>query len=317
MRHESGDDADAEFLTDLQHRVLVGDGVDDVAHVVEAQPILRHRRCRSLRWSCASQLADRALEIRQIFLHGVDRGELVLDDDIDNAVRHLDRHRADLFRRVDAEPAALDHRRPAHAEGRALGRDDDVGAGDQRRVAGKATAVDHRDHRHEAGELREGGEGLGIDRDARADVIVAGPAAAALAEQDQRQAEAMRELEDPILLVVVAAALRARQHGVVVVHQRRARARFVEQVAVDRAHAGDDAVGRRVLAQLLHRVALVLPRHDQWPVFVERARIDQPRRCFRAASCSRSCAAGRPPRAGSRPASARDVRCFRVRSSRM
>ena len=59
-------------------------------------------------------------------------------------------------------------------------------------------------------------------------------------------------------------------------HQRRARARLVELVAVDIAHAGDDAVARRVLAQLVQRVALMLARDDQRPVFVERARIDQP-----------------------------------------
>ena len=86
----------------------------------------------------------------------------------------------------------------------------------------------------------------------------------------------MRQLEHAVLLVVVALPLRAGQHRVVVMHQRRARARLVEQVAVDVAHAGDDAVARRVLAQLIQRVALMLPRHDQRPVFVERARIDQP-----------------------------------------
>ena len=55
---------------------------DDVAHVVEAQPVFRHD---------VTQLAlvvrlpgrDRALEIRQVFLRGVDRGELVLHQDVD------------------------------------------------------------------------------------------------------------------------------------------------------------------------------------------------------------------------------------------
>ncbi len=157
--------------------------------------------------------------------------------------------------RVDAEAAALDHRRAAHGHGRAFGGDDDVAAGHQRGVAGEAAAVDDRDHRHQAGELRVGGEGVGVDRDARADVVVARPAAAALAEQDHRQPEAMRQLEHAVLLVVVAAALRAGQHRVVVVHQRRARVRLVEQVAVDVAHAGDDAVRRRVPAQLVQRGA--------------------------------------------------------------
>ena len=40
-------------------------------------------------------------------------------------------------------------------------------------------------------ELRERGERMRIDRDARADIILARPAAAAFAEQHQRQTEAV------------------------------------------------------------------------------------------------------------------------------
>ena len=102
-----------------------------------------------------------------------------------------------------------------------------------------------------------------------------GPAAAALAEQDERQLESLRQLEHPVLLVVIAVPLRARQHGVVVVDDDGAGARLVEQGAVDRAHAGDHAVARRVLAQRLDGVALVLPRDDQRPVFLEGPGIDE------------------------------------------
>ena len=79
--------------------------------------------------------------------------------------------------------------------------------------------------------------------------VVAGPAAAAFAEQDERDAEAMRQLEHAILLVVVAPALRAGQHGVVVVDEHGARRFVAEQIRVHGADAGDQAVCRRVLAQ--------------------------------------------------------------------
>src|ERR1051326_4813573 len=106
-------------------------------------------------------------------------------------------------------------------------------------------------------------------------MVVAGSATSALAKQYERQTEAVAELEDAILLVVVAAALCAGKHRIVVMDQRRTRLRFIEEIAIDRARAGDDAVARGVPPQLLHRIALVLARHDQRPVFVERTWIDQ------------------------------------------
>ena len=175
-----------------------------VAHVVEAQPVLRHDMPQR-RWSCASQAAIRALEVGQVFLRGVDRGELVLHQDIDDAVRHLDRHRPDFLGRVDAEAAALDHRRPAHAERRAFGRDDDVASRRparccRRSVRPLTTAIIGTSPLSCEKVVKV----VRVDRDARADVVLAGPAAAALAEQHQRQPEAVRQLEDPVLLVVVA-----------------------------------------------------------------------------------------------------------------
>ncbi len=61
--------------------------------------------------------------------------------------------------RYDAEAAALDHRRAAHADVRVLRRDHHVAAAEQRGVAGEASARDDADERREAaepGELREG-----------------------------------------------------------------------------------------------------------------------------------------------------------------
>ena len=54
------------------------------------------------------------------------------------------------------------------------------------------------------------------------------------------------QLEHAVLLLVVALSLRAGQHRVVVGHHHAARPLVAEQLAVDRADAGDDTVGRRV-----------------------------------------------------------------------
>src|SRR5581483_5011800 len=120
-------------------------------------------------------------------------------EDVDDSIRHLHRDRADLLWRVNAQPAALDHRRSAHADGRGFGRDDDVGTGDQRRIAGEAATVNHRNHRHQARQLRKGGECPGVDCYPRTSMIVAGPATSSLAKEYKRQTEAVTELEDAIL----------------------------------------------------------------------------------------------------------------------
>ena len=91
-----------------------------------------------------------------------------------------------------------------------------------------------------------------------------------LPEQHHRDAEAVREFEHPVLLVVVATALRPGEDRVVVVHHHRPRLLLVEQLAVDRADPGDQAVRRGVPAQFLHVVAPVLACNDQRPVLLER-----------------------------------------------
>ena len=74
---------------------------------------------------------------------------------------------------------------------------------------------------------------------------------------------------------MVAAALGAGEHGVVVGEDHRPRALVVEEVAVDRGGAGDHAVGGRVLPQLLVAVLLVLAGHDQRPVLLEGTGVDE------------------------------------------
>ena len=217
-----------------------------------------------------------ALEIRQIFLGNVGGLVLVAHQNIDDAVGHLGGHRANFLGGVDAQATALDHRWAAHAQGRALGRDDHVAARHQRGVAGETSSVDHGDQRHQPAQLRERCERMGVHGDAGADVIFAGPSAAALAVQHQRKFEPLRQFEHAILLVVVAVSLGAGEHGVIVVHQCRPRSCLVEQIAVNGAHARDYPVPGGVFPQRLDTVAPMLPGHDQRPVFFERSGIHQP-----------------------------------------
>ena len=268
------DDADAELLADLEYRSDVGDGAHDLLHVVQPQPVLWHDMAQAS-LIVGFPFGYGALEVRQVPLRHFHGFLFVLGEQIDYPVRDLERHRSDFLRRVDAKPATFDHGGTAHGDGGALGGDDHVAAGDERRVAGEGPAVDDADQRHEAGELGELGERIGVEGDARSLAIVAGPAAAALAEEDQRDAEPLRQFEHPVLLVVVATPLGSGQHRVVVVHEHGAGRLFAEQVRVDGAQPGDESVRGRVPAQGLHVVARMLAGDDQRPVLLERTGVDQ------------------------------------------
>ncbi len=134
-RHHAWPEGAAQF----QHRAFVAKGVDDIAHVVDAQAILRDGAAQQALVGGAP-FGQRTLEIGQIFLGDRNRLGLVLDGDIDRSVGHLHAHRAYFLGREHAEIAALDHRRPAHADRRVLGRDHHVAAAEQRGIAGEAAA---------------------------------------------------------------------------------------------------------------------------------------------------------------------------------
>ena len=146
-----------------------------------------------------------------------DRLGLVLDRDVDGAVGHLHAHRPDFLGREDAEIAALDHRRPAHADRRVLGGDHHVAAAEERRVAGEAAAGVDADQRRHARQPAEDMEGHGVEAGDRLHVDIARPPAAAFGEEHQRDALLLDDLEQPVLLVMVGLALGAGQHRVVVV----------------------------------------------------------------------------------------------------
>ena len=84
-----------------------------------------------------------ALEVRHVPLRHRHRFRLVGDDDVDDPVRALHVDRADRGGFVDAEPAALDHRRSTHADVRVLGGDDHVATAQDGGVAGEAVPGVH------------------------------------------------------------------------------------------------------------------------------------------------------------------------------
>src|SRR5581483_10271796 len=117
-------------------------------------------------------------------------------------------HRADLVGMEDAEAAALDHRRPAHADRRVRGRDHDVAAAEERGVAREAAARVDADERDEPAEPAPVVERPAVEAGDAGRVGVAWAPAAALREEHDRQAPLRRELEESILLPMVLEPLR-------------------------------------------------------------------------------------------------------------
>ena len=123
--NERGDDAGPPTLAQLQHRADVGDAGYHLAHVVVAQPVLGDDESK-LSLVRRVPVFNRSLKVRQVLLgnrHGLC---LVLHRDVDHPVGHLHVHGPDLFGLENAEPAPLDHRRPADADVRTLRGDDHV-----------------------------------------------------------------------------------------------------------------------------------------------------------------------------------------------
>ena len=115
---------------------------------------------------------------------------------------------------------------------------------EQRGVAGEAVAgvdADERDEPRQLGDVQER-EAVEAGRTRR--LGVAGSPAAAFGEEHDRQPQLGGELEEPVLLAVVLRALRAGEDGVVVRRDDAPGRVPVEAVAVDRADAADEAVGR-------------------------------------------------------------------------
>ncbi len=179
---------------------------------------------------------------------------------------HVDR--PDLARLAGAQPAALDHRGPAHADARILCRDDHVAAAEQRGVAREAVARGDADQRHEAAQSGEQLKRAAVKARDDRHVHVARPPAAPLREQHDRQPAALCDVEQAVLLEVVAHALRSRQHRVVVGHGH-------ARMAVDVADPGDEPICRRAGHQLLARAPSLLGGEQQRAVLDEGTVVDE------------------------------------------
>ena len=143
-----------EALAQERDRAGVGQRLDRSARRRRRGARARARRRAAAPGRAPRQLGAGALEVAEQALGHRGRLGLVGDHDVDDAVGRLHRHRADVVGRDDAEPAALDHRRPAHAERDVLGRHDQVRAAGDHGVAGEAAPGDDGDPRHHARQPR-------------------------------------------------------------------------------------------------------------------------------------------------------------------
>ena len=139
-----------QSLRSSRDRADVRDPVNDVPHIVVAQPVFRHHETQFARIRGFPGI-QRALKVAKILLrHGHGFG-LVAHGDIHHTVRHLHIHGPDFFRLEDAQAPALDHGRAADADVGPSGRDDDVATGQQHGIARKAPARRDTDDGNQAG----------------------------------------------------------------------------------------------------------------------------------------------------------------------
>ena len=87
--NEGGDDPDTEIPAYFEHRSLVGQQIDDVAHVIDAQPVFRNSTPQQALVPCIPG-GQRALKIREIFLRRTCGFRFVLNENVDDAVRCLE-----------------------------------------------------------------------------------------------------------------------------------------------------------------------------------------------------------------------------------
>jgi hypothetical protein len=223
---------------------------------------------------------------------------LIPDEDVDDAVRRLERNRADLLGRVDAQSAPLDHGGATHADARVLRRDDHVAAAEQRRVPGEAAAGHDADERNKAGEARELAEGRHVESGQPKSVGIARASAPTLGEEHYREPPFRGKLEHPILLLVVHLALGAGHDRVIVGDHHAARRSGAEQPRVHGPDAGHDSVRRRHVDELCHAVLAPPGRDRERPVFDEAVRVAELRDVLARGPLARLA----PPRHGGRTA---------------
>ena len=270
---QRGNHLGGEARPQERHRALVGERLDDRGDGVCAPLALGDELAQSRLVGLGAGGCG-ALKVAEQSLRDRGRLGLVGDLDVDDPVGPLDRERADVVGGDGPQPPALDHRRAAHPERGVLGRDDQVGAAGDHRVAGEAAPGDDGDPRHQARELRPECERPRVEgRDDRI-VGVPRPPSPTLGEEHRRQPHPLDQLEQPILLAVPEGALGSGQHRVVVGEDRTGGG-ISEELAVDPRGAADQAVGRGLFDQILNLAAATLGGDREAPILDEGARVDE------------------------------------------
>jgi len=198
---------------------------------------------------------------------------LVGGGDVDHAVAHLHVEWTDLVGVHGTEPAALDHRRTAHADAGVRGRDDHVAAPEQRGVAREAAPGRDADARHHPGKTRPQRKRHDIEAGHHRVVRVTRPPATTFGEEHDGQPPPFDHLEEPILLAVAHHALRSREHRVVVGEHRATRRGITDERRVHPRGARDEAVCRRAPDQIVDGAPSALRRDGERAVLHEAALI--------------------------------------------
>ena len=234
----------------LQHAVGVGQGGDHLADVIHAQAVFRDQLAQ-LALVAALPVGQRALEIAQVLLGHLHGGGLVGHLHVDHAVGALHADWADLLGREATQAAALDHRRPGHADSRVLGGDNHVAAAEQGGVAGEAAPGHHAHQRHQAGQLGHADKGVAVEAGHADEIGITRPPAAAFGKQHQWQAPLLGQLQHAVGFLVVDHPLGTGEYRVVVGDAHAARGLAAERRGIHRADASNQAVGGAQLQEFL------------------------------------------------------------------
>ena len=259
--------AHAKTSAQMQKTAFIGNALHGGACVVHAQAVFGHHVAQGL---CRRRLPFgwRALKTRQVMTRGSHRLRFVVHQDVDHPVAVLHAAGANLLGLEHAQAPAFDHGRSTHADVAADSGDDHVAATQQGGVARKAAPCHHAHHRHLAIEPRKRGKGGQVQARHDGHIHITGPAAAAFGEQHHGQLVLQSHAQHAVGLLVVAHALRARQHGEVVGHDHHA-------LAVHATDARDHAVCWGVAHQIVGAAAAALRGHSQCAVFDKRIGIAQ------------------------------------------
>ena len=112
---ESGNHTDAVARTHFQHTARIGNQADSLAHVIGTFTVFGNDMAQQALIATFMNAHATLKKSEQFFCrrHGVG---FIFGQQIDHTIGKLYVGRPDLGRRHRAEPAALDHRRPSHAD---------------------------------------------------------------------------------------------------------------------------------------------------------------------------------------------------------